>query len=39
MNFSQQVTGFHALWKTLSVATMQTGALNQIADFKIELVI
>jgi hypothetical protein len=39
MNFRQQIAGFRALWKRLSVVTMQTGALDQISDFKIELIV
>jgi hypothetical protein len=39
MNFRQQIAGFRALGKRLSVVTMQTGAFHQITDFKIELVV
>jgi hypothetical protein len=39
MNFRQQMAGFHALWKGFFMVTMQTGAFDQIADFKVELVV
>jgi hypothetical protein len=39
MNLIQQIAGVHALWECLPVVTLQTGALDQIADFKIELVV
>jgi len=39
MNLIQQIAGVHALWKRLPVVTLQTGALDQIADFKVELVV
>jgi hypothetical protein len=39
MNLIQQVAGVHALWKRLSMVTLQTRALDQIANFKVELVV
>jgi hypothetical protein len=39
MNLIQQVAGVRTLWKRLSVVTLQAGALDQIADFKVELII
>jgi hypothetical protein len=39
MNLIQQVAGVHTLWKRLSVVTLQAGALDKIANFKVELII
>ena len=39
MNLIQQVAGVHTLWKRLPVVTLQAGAFDQIANFKVELII
>jgi hypothetical protein len=39
VDFFQQVASLHAIWKRLSVMTLQAGALDEIADFKIVLII
>ena len=38
MNFFEHAAGFNALGKHLTVCALQTGAFDQIADFKIELI-
>lgn len=39
MNFFKQTAGFNALGEHLPVQALRTGTFNQIADFKIELII
>jgi hypothetical protein len=39
MNFFKHAAGFNAVREDLPVQALQTGAFDQIADFKIELMI
>jgi hypothetical protein len=39
MYLIQQAARIRALWKRLPLLTLQTGAFDKIADFKIELIV